>query len=231
MMENRTQKARTIHGNMNQNCIIINLNGINDIDDLKDKLNDEEWHHLKNIMVKGEVWETNISNILYVNIPRLGMLAAEYGKKLNMKVEKNCLFALGYDLNYILMQVSKLINDINIRAIPLNELSELQIGQTIKFNDNFRTKNVPAPHLVEDGSFKMQGDLLKDPHVYLKRNDKKLILTIDPTWITTCTSFTCFKSGQYNMTGLAMVKYIDEEQVIATPYIIGIPKNPWNDWL
>jgi hypothetical protein len=70
------------------------------------------------------------------------------------------------------------------------------------------------------------GDLSKDPHIYVAGSTFKLVLNVDPTWITTSTAFGLFRpsSGQSTFSGLARINNVDYESatMFGTPWVIGL---------
>ncbi len=124
-----------------------------------------------------------------------------------------------------------LLNKMNLAAIPLNELKSVTneyIGTIISFDRSFYTKNVPRLDHYNDGKFKMKGDLNLDPHIHCRIGEFKIILSIDPKWLTTTTSFVNMRMGSSSFAGLFLVKDINLENkyILGTPIIIGIPKSP-----
>lgn len=79
------------------------------------------------------------------------------------------------------------------------------------------------------------GDLSKDPHIYAKTGAFKLVIYIDPNWITTSTAFTLFKpsSGQSTFSGLGRITNVDyEDRVItATAWVVGLPRGIFEGFL
>lgn len=130
-----------------------------------------------------------------------------------------------------MLKIQDTLQHMAIHSIPLPmDLSKVDIGQTIEFTENFRTKNMPSPTIVCSGKYALTGSLKEDPYIYLSRNGKRIVLTLDPTWMTTSTSFANFSSGWVTVSGLATIKQIDHDHnIIATPYFLGVPKNPWHD--
>lgn len=154
--------------------------------------------HINDLLHTGTPWKVNFSQIYYMNITRLAILAALNGINLDFKFTEqfNCLHAMGYDLNYVMLKISNLINRIAIKVVSIEEdSSKLNIGQYIEFSNKFRTKNVPYPDLVEKNKFKMRGTLQYDPHLYLKKQNCRFIFTLDPRWMATSTSFVNLNIG------------------------------------
>ena len=180
----------------------------------------------------GPKWNLNFSQLYYINLPRISIIAAFSGIEMNFDFMERfqCLYKMGFQLNSIMLKIKDTMKDMAVQSISLPEdLSKLEIGQTIDFTDNFRTKNIPSPNIVCNAKYALKGTTADDPCIYLIRNGKRLILTVDPTWMTTSTSFADFSSGWVTVSGLATVKQIDNNSIIATPYLLGIPKNPWDD--
>lgn len=181
----------------------------------------------------GSKWDLNVSQLYYINLPRISIIAAYSGIKMNFDFMDNfqCLHKIGYRLNTIMLEMKDLLQKMTVHSIPLPaDFSKVEIGQTIEFTENFRTKNMPSPDFVCSGKYALKGSLQEDPYVYFSRNGKRLVLTLDPTWMTTSTSFADFSSGRVTVSGLATIKQVDSNNnIIATPYFLGIPKNPWDD--
>lgn len=186
----------------------------------------------KQALQEGQPWSVNVSQLYYLNIPRLAALPNKNGSLLNMDImgSHRCLHDMGYELGYILQQYKEILNRLEICAAPLGpSFDGLKPGQVISFDDKFRTKNVPGPDECRQSSYSLTGDLDRDPILYLKRGGKKLVLTLDPRWMTTTTSFVNFRMGWVDLAGLAVVKASGGETVIATPYMLGTPKNEFWD--
>ena len=107
----------------------------------------------------------------------------------------------------------------------------LEVGQIVSFDTKFRTKNVPGLDEYSPSAYCLKGDLDKDPILYIKKNNRRFVLTLDPRWLTTSTSFANFRMGWVDVAGLAVIKYSDEQMAVATPYLLGVPKNDLWDML
>lgn len=180
----------------------------------------------------GLKWIPKFSQLYYINLPRISIIAAYNGIVINFDFMERfcCLHKIGFQLNSVMIQIKDTLQNMTIYATPLpTDLSKVDIGQNIEFTETFRTKNMPAPDVVCSGRYSLKGTLDYDPHIYLNRNGNKLILTLDPTWMTTTTSFVDFSSGRVTVSGVAAVKQIEGHTIIATPYFLGIPKTPWDD--
>lgn len=189
---------------------------------------------MKQSLQKGKPWDLNVSQFYYLNIPRLVSLPMKDNALLNMDIMggHKCLHDLGFELNYVMRQFSEILTRLEIGAQPLqSNLDNLKVGQIVSLDNKFRTKNVPGIDEYSASSFRLKGDLEKDPILYTKMGKRKFVLTIDPRWITTTTSFVNFKMGWIDIAGIAVVKYAGDELVVATPYMIGTPKNTFWDML
>lgn len=180
----------------------------------------------------GSKWNLSFSQLYYINLPRISIIAAYNGIVMNFDFMEcfRCLHKMGFQLNSIMIQIKDFLQTVAIHATPLpTDLSKVDIGQNIEFTETFRTKNMPAPDVVCSGRYSLKGTLDYDPYIYLSKNGNRLILTLDPTWMTTTTSFVDFSSGWVTVSGVAAVKQIEGHTIIATPYFLGIPKTPLDD--
>jgi len=146
----------------------------------------------------GPVWDLNFSQLYYMNVPRISIIAAFNGMEMNFDFMERfqSLHKIGFKLGLLMQEIKDIVQKLNIHSTPLpSDLSELEIGQTIDFSKNFRTKNMPLLGQVNCGDYCLKGTLKDDPHIYYTKNGKKLVLTLDPTWMTTTTSFVDFSSG------------------------------------
>ncbi|MGB1254065.1 MAG: hypothetical protein ACPG8W_25875, partial [Candidatus Promineifilaceae bacterium] len=78
--------------------------------------------------------------------------------------------------------------------------------------------------------FQLQGDPEKDPQIYKKINDKRIVMNIDPRWIATSTGFSDLTSGNFRCAGLGYVKRWDPQlkSLFVSPLIFGIPKSQYS---
>lgn len=181
----------------------------------------------------GSKWNLNFSQLYYINLPRISIITAYNGIEVDFDFMDHfqCLHKIGFRLNSIMLRIKDILQSLAVYSIPLPaDLSKVEIGQTIEFTEKFRTKNMPSPNIVCDEKYALKGSLKDDPYIYFSKNGKRLILTLDPKWMTTSTSFADFSCRWIITSGLAMIKQIDNSgNIIATPYFLGIPKNPWDD--
>lgn len=182
-------------------------------------------------------WDCNLATLHYLNIPRLTILSAMSGRMVTYDIDTSRgLHCLGGKLLGVMIVYQELLEQMHPKVIDMPDFakpSDDQIGMIFKFNDRFRTKNAPWPDREIDYSNFLKGDVAKDPHVYKKFGDWKLVMVIDPMWITTSTAFSDFapSGGHKKFSGLAMVKSIDihSKTIVATPLVMGIQKSPFHD--
>lgn len=178
-------------------------------------------------------WKNNVSQLYYVNIPRLAILSEILGYKINTEYFDKLpnLNSLAGEISGVLRQFAEMLNNINPSSVDLKDIDPSNdefIGLTVSFNRRFYTKNVPGYDDFVKGKYKIIGNYNSDPQIHSKVNDYKVILNIDPKWLATVTSFVNMRSGNSKFAGLCTIKdiYHDDKVVIATPIIIGIPKSP-----
>ena len=201
---------------------------------LKYKKEHEENIHQK--LQVGSPWQVNVSQLYYINIPRLNILNSLEGFIIptDFLEEYKNLHSMKFELTKLLFSYREVLEKIHPKTTPIQELNDINsnlIGLTISFNNEFITKNNPRLDHFQSGKFKMKGDIELDPQIYLQLSGYKFILTIDPQCITTTTSFVNFRLGRGNFAGLATIKDImaDKKIIIATPLIIGVPKTEPNE--
>lgn len=203
------------------------------------RVKDDHLSWIATSLVKPKAWRSTISQLTYINVPRLCEQAEMRGYQVDLSryKENQTLHSLGWDLNHVMSAFQAILATLTIDAVPLQDsiLHESMIGAAISFDrQRFRTKNVPMD--VVASSSKVQiftGDLAKDPHIYCQLGTFKIVMFIDPRWITTSTAFTLFRppSGQSVFTGLGRVTGVDYEAGIftVTPWVVGIPRSAFEE--
>ncbi len=213
-------------------AIIDAKNSSNTIAEIKKMKKDHEgW--VKKQLSLGEPWISNVSQYYYLNIPRLAILAASFNIEVDLQFldSSQSLHSLGWELNSIVLEFKKILEIIHPSATDIDQINEFipeQIGSTLSFNSNFRAKGIPSPQ--EADSFKLTGDVIRDPQIYKKFREYRFIMTVNPKWITFATAFVNL-SGHVSCAGLCTIKGYDPDKkyIIATPLILGIPKSPFDN--
>lgn len=192
-------------------------------------------------LVKPKAWRSTISQLTYINVPRLCEQAEMRGYQVDLRhyKESQTLHSLGWELNHVMSAFHVILAHLSVDAVPLQDvfLHESMVGAAISFDrQRFRTKNVPME--VPSNALKVQkftGDLAKDPHIYCQLGTFKIVMFVDPRWITTSTAFTLFRpsSGQSVFSALGRVTGVDYEAgvVMVTPWVIGLPRSPLEEAL
>ena len=181
-------------------------------------------------------WQSNLSQLTYINVPRLCEQAELQGFNVDLRQYKNdqTLHSLGWELNHVMSSFQAALSRLSVDAVPLRSINlhEGFIGTPISFDrQRFRTKNVPFDVAAKAADLpKFTADLSKDPHIYARLGEFRVVLFIDARWITTTTAFTLFRpsSGQSTFSGLGRITGVDYEAALitVTPWVIGLPKGP-----
>lgn len=187
----------------------------------------------KDIDIQQKPWQSNVSQLYYINVPRLAVLSEMLGYKINQTYfEKlDSLNSLDGQLARVLYQFGTLLEKIHPLTTDLESVdprNDDYIGLTVSYSRRFYTKFVPGYDDFVNGKYKIHGDYSKDPQIYCKIDGYKAILLIDPRWMAFTTSFVNMKAGNGKFAGLCTIKdiYHEDEVLLATPIIIGIPKSP-----
>jgi len=197
------------------------------------KLSHENW--VASCFSLSPAWDTKLFQLYYINVPRLSLLASLQGIDLDLTQygKINALHQLGLELLGLMSSFQKVLQNVQLKAVPLDVAVHQQDarGMVISFDHTFRTKNVEIPKPGDSFETFFTGDLKKDAHIYCKLDGCKVIANIDRRWITTTTAFSEFRpsSGRNCFAGLGFVNGYDLQEKIMriTPYVIGIPSNPF----
>jgi hypothetical protein len=196
------------------------------------KLSHENW--VKSSLSISTVWDTKLFQLHYLNVPRLSLLSSLQGIDLApyQLGGNTALHQLGWELNVILSSFERVLQTLQLKAVPLDLAVKEQDpqGMIVSFNHTFRTKNISMPQPGQSFDTFFTGDLKRDAHLYSKLSGRKVIANIDRRWITTTTAFGEFRpsSGRNNFAGLGFINSFDRQAktMSMTPYVIGIPSNP-----
>jgi hypothetical protein len=191
------------------------------------KTRHEKW--VAGRLASGSAWSGDISQLEYINLPRLAILGATQGVEAPLDAGAGQpLHDLGFDLLYVLSASEKVLAELNIHAQPLVEDgSPPELGTFVAVSGTFRTKNMPSPAKL--ARFVLKGRFEVDPHVYRRLASYRFVMPLNPRWVTTMTAFHDFHRGQVQLAGIAQVKHIEPRLVLATPLVLGVPTNPLMD--
>ena len=203
---------------------------INKLSEIKEK--HESWVSFN--LASQPVWDTKLHQMYYINVPRLSLLCSRYGYSLDLSQygRITALHELGWELNGLMGGFSKLLSAVELKAIPIEKAlshpAKIQ-GLYVSFDRKFRTKNIKIPSCATEYKTSFSGNINKDPHIYTKIDDYKVVAYVDRRWITTTTAFCHFRpsSGQNDFAGIAFVNCVDSvaKTVYITPYVVGMPSN------
>ena len=182
-------------------------------------------------------WVCNVGQVEYMNVPRLINLTAMQGLTLDTKEfdPTKCLYKHEFSLIHLMHRLLSVLNNITPEIHNLEKCESLKQvidGTFCSFEGVFRTKNSSSIIKIINEEDSLKGDINKDPLIYRKYSDFKLVLSIDPKWITASTAISNFCSGSVSFAGICCIKRIDSSNriVYASPYVIGTPKSKILDW-
>jgi nucleoside phosphorylase len=105
-------------------------------------------------------------------------------------------------------------------AVPLAEsLESSLIGARVTFDGYFRTKNWQR----YDADRGLTGDLELDPHIYTDAGGHRVFMPLDPRWAPTSTSAATFSSGSLSLSGMGVLRAVDEPRALVSPTVITLP--------
>ncbi|EGQ9318293.1 HNH endonuclease [Vibrio parahaemolyticus] len=195
-------------------------------------LREEHFKWVSNKLNEPRQWECNLSQLTYINVPRLSMLSSRLGYEVDLDEygKFETLYSLRWSLNKLMRQFLSTLNKINVNTLDFSSVNYPDIrlvGATCSISDSFRTKNVPMIGRDDKDPVTFCGDLKKDPHIYKKYPNFKLVMRIQPSWITTSTAFLAFRpsGGVSTFSGLITVSEVDVENsvIYAIPLVLGLP--------
>ncbi|MGZ8284525.1 MAG: hypothetical protein ACXW27_11245 [Allosphingosinicella sp.] len=175
-----------------------------------------------------------VQTLIYINIPRLH----HYLSLSPQSVSLPHYFDEGIPGDsYIAPQLYGLRQAISGMRFPALDWVEAvnllddPTGIIVSFEGRFRTKNGPQGR--RDRQERDLTNLKTAPHIYQKAGALKLILPYDPRYVTTSTAGVEFTSGQVRVGGFASVKFRKGDEIVASPFIIGLASTPearalWN---
>ncbi len=195
----------------------------------------EEW--INERLQKGIPWRVHICPglIHYINLRRLLLDPSAY-KGLSPWDSTFNFEGITYlseldlpKLAQIRMLIERYLSTWAPPVLSLSDIHNENVGARIKFETEFLTKNVPGPDKLK--SFRFKGNIEQDPHVYCRRGDRKIYVSIDPKYIVTDTAFSIFKSGCVQLSGLGILSSCNETEARITPIVIGAPEYQGSEFM
>ena len=169
-----------------------------------------------------------LQTLIFINVPRLVHFIDISQQNLEIPVE----FLQGIPGDgYIapeLLSLRRAIGRIRFPALDWRDVIELYddpTGILVCFEGQFRTKNGPKDRA--DRAERDFSDYHKAPHVYAKNGLIKFVLPYDPRYVTTNTATSELNSGTVGIGGFANIKFRDGNDIVATPYVIGLASTPF----
>lgn len=150
-------------------------------------------------------WLPRLTAVHYANLERVAEFllshtttgelpavpAANFYSSIGMVEQRQALLRALSDMN---PRAKRFTRDFNLRS--------LDVGDLFVFDTWFRTRNGPEPH----NPLPLTGDLNKDPHVYIQRQGVRVVMPLDPGWVTTSTAYCEFGSGGVQLAGVCLIK-------------------------
>jgi hypothetical protein len=177
----------------------------------------------------GTPWGEHLSTTDYINVPRVLLDPASEGLidegLVGSLAGLGTLRDLGFQIGRISLTLENVITAWKANAISLDEVDDVQedhIGVRVAFETRFRTKNMTGSDKQRAG-FLLSGDLDNDPHIYVKLAKRKIVLPLDPRWVTTSTAFVTFTSGAARLAGIGQLRAVSKDRAIISPLAIGAP--------
>lgn len=178
-------------------------------------------------------WKVKISQYAYLNVPRLDEFAAIEGYEIRRDaIAKDAtLRSLGFELNNLMLAYRRSLEAMRIDAVAANTINfahEDYVGRLLSFDGlRFRTKNLPLYRPKKADDFTFAGDLKSDPHIYHHFGSWRLVININPRWITTDTAYGLFRAsgGASTLSGFVRLSQVDYESrtMVATGLALGLP--------
>jgi hypothetical protein len=128
-------------------------------------------------------------------------------------------------------QFQAILAQLSINTVPLHKIvpHEGVAGKLISFDsERFRTRNIHERHAKSEDLPVLTGNLAVDPHIYTQLGSFRIVMFIDPRWITTSTAFGRFRSSSgQSFAGFGRITKVDYENDLlsVTPLAIGIPQS------
>ena len=220
----RSQQIDGILLNTYENLILLCPNHHNVVDRNQifytvEKLKSFKLKHEQNVMEKlksGSIFKYNISQIDYLNIPRLSLLVNFKNSKsyLSLPHADPPLSKHGIYLIQIMHYFDSLLNHLTIKAVPLSSFEIINnsiSGKLVSLNKTFYTNS--TTRRIKKNIFPNIGE--QNPniqYIWCKVKDYKLLISIDTNWITTVSAFENFRARIFKFSGLCIIKNVDVKE-------------------
>lgn len=170
----------------------------------------------------------SLGSILYLNVPRLR--ANRLASSVNIPVGP--WDSIGY-LHQLEMGIHTAVSafDPLVRALcgtatqlaDVTDVSAISTGRILIFNEATRTRDVPGLDDMMHGTWQQKPG--QEPCVYTVNTNPRLVVCVQPRWITFSSAFVRFHEGSTKLAGLAEVTSVDvtRDEVQASGLAVALP--------
>lgn len=199
------------------------------VDDLL-QMKEEHEKRIRDRLGQGSIWQEELGSVDYLNVPRVlldpaAQNALQGSMAAPVSLDTTTLRNMGIQLVPVMASFEEVFKSWRAHAIPLSAISdfgEQAVGARISFEGTFWTKGMTGAAKIKPG-FKLTGDIDKDPQIYLREGAQKVVLPLDPRWVTTSTAFHDFTSGRSKFAGVGLLKSVTDELAVISPLVVGRP--------
>jgi hypothetical protein len=185
---------------------------------------------IRDRLSEGSIWQEELGSLDYLNVPRILLDPAAQGALqapivAPVSLDTTTLRNMGIQLVPVMVAFEEVFKSWHAHTIPLAAISdfgEQAIGARISFDETFWTRGMTGADKMKPG-FELTGDINVDPHIYLKEGECKVVLPLDPRWVTTSTAFHDFTSGRGQFAGVGLLKSVTNELAVISPLVVGRP--------
>ncbi|MEO3806063.1 hypothetical protein [Nonomuraea sp. B1E8] len=173
-------------------------------------------------------WRMRFSSVDFVNLPRIAMLASgtpivNAARRVGLDTSKP-FHGQGMAPGLFVADVRPLFETWNAEAVALDEhtLGGLRRGLLVSFETSMRCANPPE---LPPKAF--TGDLSKDPYLFFRAGDRRVIVRFDPQWLTTTTAGSTLHSAARHpqiYSGLGQIVSVSENLIEVSSLVFGQPK-------
>jgi hypothetical protein len=189
----------------------------------------EEW--VARTLRLGSPHRIDVGELIYLNVPKFILDSASYRhvstndfglpdvedfQSLNM-MERGQLIAF----------CERILKKTKFKSLTAEQIADIgrdYIGARVCVRGNFYTKGLP----LLDKPFAAKGDLKSDPHIHCRAGARQIIAGIDPRWITSLTAYGWLRGRYIPVTLLGTIRGVTVDQVVVSPFVIGLPPNPFD---
>jgi hypothetical protein len=164
----------------------------------------------------------DISQALYLNIPRITAIAAAQGHDLRVAdIPREGLHSMGAELGSVLFDLGIALHDVQIDVVPVTSMKEirrLSPGSRFAFEHAVRTQGIVRPPSQARGN--------PEPLVYWGTKRTRLVMPIELRWVTFGSAFAHLRpaGGKIRLGGIAAVISHEATRTNASLVALGMPR-------